>query len=139
MPYRAGRETAFPIGFDFTGEDAIVQNSLWRKEFLIVEVDPATGIETPLNFTGWGISMQIKATKDGPVLLELTNANGRAGIGTFGTAPGQYSIWLQLGAAATVGLTDWGLGDYDILGIDTSNEPHRIYEGDVTLSRNVST
>lgn len=137
MPYRPGRETALPIGWDFTGEDAILQRSYFRREFALVFLN-ALGVEEVWDLTGRQIYMQVKANPDGPVLLDCNTSNGRIIAGLGGVAPDQYSFALELDHTATVGVADWGLGRHDIFYINDAGIPVRLYEGDASLSRNVS-
>lgn len=138
MPYGPGREESLPITFHFTGEDAILQRSYFRREFSLRFIN-TLGAEEVWDLTGRQISMQVKASPDGPVLLDCNTFNGRIIAGLFGVAPDQYSFALELDHTATAGLADWGLGRYDLFMYDGSGIPIRLYEGDASLSRNVST
>ncbi len=137
MPYGTGSETSLPITFHLTEEDAILQRSYFRREFALVFIN-TSGVEEAWNLTGRSIYMQVKATPTGPVLLDCNTFNGRIIAGAGGTAPDQYSFALELGHTVTSGLADWGLGRYDIFMYDASGAAIRLYEGNASLSRNVS-
>lgn len=125
-------EQTLPIRWDLTGEDAITQGADWRREMLLTS---DAGIWDTSGYTG---RMKIRASYDGPVLLDCTTANGRIEVGIQGTAPNQRNIAITLTAATTAALVDWGVGFWDIELVDGSAHVTRCYQGFAALSREVT-
>ena len=125
-------DAAVPIRWDLVGEDAITQGAAWTR-YSALEYTDAGGNVVTWSTTGYTARMQVRATIDGPVVLELTTANGRLQTGVAG-----WTIVLSLTAAASAGLADWGLGVYDLEIVDTFGTVTRIHYGAVALSREVT-
>ena len=135
MPYGNERETSLPITFHLTGEDAITQNSHWRREFGFYYL--VDGVETIWDLDGGTISgayMNIKATYDGPVILALYSAYGNL---ILADGSDGYSVAMELSQTDTNSLDDWGLGVYDLYILDSGRQI-RLLQGNVALNRNVT-
>lgn len=134
MPFAKTAEISLPVTFHLTGEDAITQNSHWRREFgFYYDVD---GTETLWELAGTisGAYMNIKQTYDGPVILALYSAYGNL---IAGDDDDGWSIAMELSQTDTNSLDDWGLGVYDLYIID-SGRHIRLLQGNVSLNRNVT-
>lgn len=135
MPYRPGvTETALPITFDLVDEDAITQNSHWRREFAFYyDVD---GVETLWELAGAisGAYMTIQATYDSPDILFLDTSNGRL---ILGDDTDGWSIAMELSQTDTNTLDDFGMGIYDLY-ILQSGRHIRLLQGNAALNRNVT-
>lgn len=126
-------ERTFPIRFDLTGEDAIIQGATWRRHFSFI-FDDGTLWDT----AGFTARMKVRATMDGPVLLDMNIGTGRLETGIRGTAPNQYNLAMILTPDYTSPLVDWGLGVYDVELTDLSARVYRVLEGFCALSREVT-
>lgn len=131
-------EREFPIRWDLTGEDAIIQGATWRRYRALEYLDPADGLIKLWDTTGFTARMAIRASYDGPVLLSATTENGRLQTGIRGTAPNQYNLGIVLSSTATAALGDWGLGVYDLEVVDAIGNVTRVYHGAATLEREVT-
>lgn len=130
-----------PIRRDLIGEDAITQGADWGRYIALYFPDPDDGLEKLWDTTGFTGTMTIRADYDSPAILPggnpITTANGRLVTGFQG--PGNaYCLSIHLTAAATRGLSDWGLGVWDLTVTDPYGHVTRVYEGRVALSRKVS-
>jgi len=131
-------ERQFPIHWDLTGEDAIIQGADWRRYRALSYIDPADGLEKLWNTTGFTGRMQIRAGLDGALIATFLTGTGRLLTGIQGTAPYQYNIGFVFPNSVTGVLTDWGLGVYDLELTDPFGVITRVYEGQCVLSREVS-
>jgi len=86
-----------------------------------------------VDLTGYTARMQVRSTVAAPdVLLELTNANSRLGLGG---AAGTVAIRLS---AAETALISWRKGVYDLELVAPSGTVTRLLTGAVTVSFEVT-
>lgn len=131
-------ERQFPLRWDLTGDDAIIQGADWARYRALEYRDPADGLIKLWDTTGFTARMTIRATYDGPVLLTATTANGRLSVGIQGTAPYQYNLGITLPNSVTTALADWGFGVWDLELVDSFGKVTRVYHGNAVLEREVS-
>lgn len=130
-------ERQFPIRWDMTGEDAIVQGSTWRRYVALEYIDPADGLTKLWDTAGFTGLMNIEAGA-GQLLWVFNTSGGRLVTGIQGTAPYQYNLMIILPGSLTSTFIEWGLGRYDLFLTDVANEPHMIYNGNIVLEARVS-
>lgn len=87
---------------------------------------------------GWSARARVKATYDGPTLLDMTTTNGRIVLGVQGSAPDQYNCLITVPASVTDALSDWGEGLWDLEIQDPFGTVERWVEGYAYLSRSVT-
>lgn len=100
--------------------------------------DATTSSMQLLNTTGYTARMKVRATYDGPVLLDLSTTNGRITVGIQGTAPKQWNVGLAIPNSVTAALVDWGIGLYDLELVDTFGKVQKVLYGSCQLQREVS-
>lgn len=93
---------------------------------------------TLLDTAGYTARAKVRATYAGPVLLDLSTANGRLTVGIQGTVPNQWNLQLTVDHGTTAALTDWGLGVWDCEIVDPMGNVKRVLEGAAALSREVT-
>ena len=129
-------EQSYPIRWDLTGEDAIVQGSTWRRYRALTYLVGST--LTVFATTGYTAQMTIRADYDGPVLA--SHATGIiVSLGALTTSDGQpYSVGITIPQSVTEDLTDFGLGKWDIFLTDSFGTREMFYHGNVSLERSVT-
>lgn len=127
-------ELTLPIRRDLIGEDAITQGRFWMRKFVLAFADGTLWDTSP-----YTARMQIRASYDGPVIVELTDANLALQVFIRDSAPNQYNFAMILRSATTAPLIDWGLGVYDVEFADPGGvEKIAVYTGLCTMSRRVT-
>jgi hypothetical protein len=107
----------------------IPQGSTWRRRFELRNPDGS-----PMSLEGYTARMQYRsAHASAAVLLEATVANGRV---TMGGSAGHFEIAFP--AALTQSLEAPARGVYDIEIASAGGEVHRILEGDLRVSPEVT-
>jgi hypothetical protein len=109
------------------GRNAVDQGATFERPFTI-----ANDYGQPTDLTGHTFRMQIRATIEGAVVLELTTANGRIPIED--AEAGKFKILLT--ATETASLTA-GFYVYDLEWVDGSKVT-RLFEGQLEVSREVT-
>lgn len=110
--------------YDFT----IEQGSAFRRVLTYRDENGAL-----VDLTGYSARMQIRATTEGSLLVELTTANGRIALGGAGG-----TITLAIDAVTTAALTRGGVYDLELLPGGDEEQAFRLVQGAVSLSREVT-
>ncbi len=119
--------TIEPAHYDIT----IYQGATWTRALRLIKSDG-----TLLDTTNWYAWLAVRAGGyDGPIVIYMQNVGGRIQTGLQGTAPDQYNVLLNLTAAVTKALVDWGEGVYTFDIQDPYGTVYRYLEGRATLSR----
>ena len=145
-------ETALPLRWDLTGEDALIEGAAWERWISLYYMAPLLDeddnvvldehgdpvlVETVWETTGYTATMTIRDDYDGAVLLSATTANGLLVTGASG-----YTVKIALTATATdapaLDPLKVALGVYDLWLYDTGGNPTAVYTGRVALQRKVT-
>lgn len=131
-------EQELPLEWNITGEDAVKQGTDWLKYHSFGGVD-AAGQWATWNLTGYTLLMAVRRDYDSPIILELTDANGR--LSAFETEIG-WSLKMHITASVTkrgttVGdaLVAMGVGVYDCAVIDAFGHITPLFEGKFAMKR----
>lgn len=117
--------------------------TIWQGEDFALNLgaryfDETTATMQLLNTAGYTARMKVRATYDGPVLLDLSTTNGRITVGIQGSAPKQWNVGLAVANGITGALTDWGSGVYDLFLTDTFGKAQPVLYGACQLQRRAS-
>lgn len=105
----------------------IEQGSIFKKTFVWTL---PSGVQ---NLTGWTARMQVRRKVSDPVVLvELTTENGGIELGGV-----EGTVYLEIDAVTTGGLTEMNNGRYD-LELVSGSEPVRLVEGEVRVTPQVT-
>jgi hypothetical protein len=130
-------EQQYPIRWDLTGEDAIVQGVTWRRYRAITYMVGST--LTVFNTTGYTAQMTIRADYPPSPVLASHTTGIIVSLGALTTSDGQpYSIGITIPQSATTALTDFGIGKWDLILIDSFGSREMVYHGNAALERSVS-
>ena len=130
-------ERTFPLRWDLTGEDALVEGAVWRRYIALDYLDPSDGLTKVWDTTGYTAAMTVRDAYDGTVLLSATTENGRLTVGDA-----DYTLIIELSGAAT-GDTDLAplkdaLGVWDVWVTDAGARSTMLYTGRVALEPRVT-
>ncbi len=130
-------EQQYPIRWDLTGEDAIVQGVTWRRYRAITYLVGST--LTVFNTTGYTAQMTIRADYPPSPVLVSTATGIIVSLGALTTSDGRpYSIGIVIPRSVTEDLVEWGLGRWDLWITDPFGNRDPVYHGNATLERSVT-